>query len=838
MQGMTTPSSPSSKSHVNPALHSRVVKLLGAAVACGALAAAVLLPVIGGVGLAATKVSDQFLGTPCDLVITPAQQTTTVLASDGKTVIARLFAQNRQDVPLTAIPQSVQDALISTEDRRFYSHHGVDVHGIARAALHNGGGGGATQGGSTLTMQYVKQVRYYQAATPAQRQAAIDQDLHRKIQDAKCAIDLEKRYSKKQILDDYLNIAFFGENSYGIQTAAQTYFGVPASKLTVPQGAMLVGLVQSPSQLDPFENPQGARQRRDQVLDNMVGTGSLTAAQAAKYKTQPLRLSGTKAPPVREGCANSTESIANVGFFCDYVIDWLRSQGGLSPQTVQTGGFKIVTSLDAHLQNSGQQAVWGSGLDPNSPTALVMPSVDPKTGRVQTMITSRHYGVGAGQTTVPLFTSAYAGSGSTYKYFTALAALKLGAQPDFTLTTGNNYTVHNCPVDPNSNTPPYNVSNAGSYNATLPLSDALPESVNTYFVGMEDQFFGCDLSPIVQTALGLGMTHLNDPAPNSATESVAEATISQHQTGFTLGFSSTSALELSVAYGAMANDGVFCPADPIVSVTGPTGKAVSYKKPSCSRQFSPQIARTMLNMMTTDTTSYKGTAYRYFQDWYARGGSPIPSKTGTDNDDDKLPDGGKGNSALWYVGVTPNLASAAALVNPTSPKATITGLPDNVSNNGSDVFGAYASTYWLDAYGPTLQAQSWTWPSPTDIPNAMTVPDVIGRTEAAATATLSQQGFTAAVSTVVCGSPEAPGNVGYYAPQVAAPGTRITLCLSNGIAPNGYQPRYVNPSDGYGSGGFNDGGTSNGGGTGGFNGGGNSNGGWMSSSPSSSPTGR
>lgn len=818
MQGMTTPpsgpsSSPSHKSPVNRVVHSRLVKLLGAAVVCGALAAGVLLPVIGGVGLAATKVSDQFLGTPCDLVITPAQQTTTVLASDGKTVIARLFAQNRQDVPLTAIPQSVQDALISTEDRRFYSHHGVDVHGIARAALHNGGGGG-TQGGSTLTMQYVKQVRYYQASTPAQREAAINQDLHRKIQDAKCAIDLEKRYSKKQILDDYLNIAFFGENSYGIQTAAQTYFRTSAAKLTVPQAAMLVGLVQSPSELDPFVNPQGARQRRDQVLDNMVSTGALTAAAAAKYKAEPLRLSGSKAPPVREGCANSTESIANVGFFCDYVVDWLRTQGGLSSQTVQTGGFKIVTTLDASLQNSGQQAVWSSGLDPNSPTALVMPSVDPKTGRVQTMITSRHYGVAAGQTTIPLFTSAYAGSGSTYKYFTALAALKLGAQPNLTLTTGNSYTVRNCPVDPNSNVPAYTVRNAGSYGATLPLSDALPESVNTYFVGLEDQFFGCDLSPIVQTALGLGMTHLNDPAPNSASkQSVAQATVSQHQTGFTLGFTGTSALELSAAYGAMANDGVFCPANPIASITGPDGNPVSYKKPTCSRQFSPQIARTMLTIMTADTNSYKGTAYRYFRDWYAQGGSPIASKTGTDNDAENLPDGGNGNSALWYVGVTPKLVSAAALVNPTTPKATITGLPDNVSNNGSDVFGAYASTYWLDAYGPKLQFDSWTWPSATDIPDAVTVPDVIGQDQATAAATLAQQGFTASVSTVVCGSSQAPGNVGYYAPQVATPGTKITLCLSNGISVNGYQPRYVDPSGGYSNGTYNGGtgGNSNGG---------------------------
>ena len=196
---------------------------------------------------------------------------------------------------------------------------------------------------------------------------------------------------------------------------------------------MLVGLVQSPSALDPFVDPQAALARRNQVLQNMVDNGKLSATAPARY-TRPLGLSSSKPPPVRRGCINASTSIRNAGFFCDYAVRWLQDVGGLSQQTIETGGLKIVTSLDASLQNSGQQAVWNSNLNPASPTALVMPSVDPKTGHVTTMITSRHYGVNAGQTTVPLFTDAYAGSGSTYKYFTALTALKLGVRPDFTLT--------------------------------------------------------------------------------------------------------------------------------------------------------------------------------------------------------------------------------------------------------------------------------------------------------------------------------------------------------------------------------------------------------------------
>jgi membrane peptidoglycan carboxypeptidase len=775
-----------------------IARLVGAVITCGLLAAAMLLPFVGGIGLAADTAATHFLNTTCDVVVTPAQQTTTVLGSDGKTVIATLFAQNRQDIPLTQVPIAIQKALVSTEDRRFYSHHGVDLRGILRAAVHNGDGSNV-QGGSTLTMQYVKQIRYYQAKTDAERAAAIQQNLQRKLEDARCALNLEKKYTKAQILDGYLNIAFFGENSYGIQTAARTYFGVAASALTLPQGAMLVGLLQSPTAFDPFNNPELARQRRDVVLDNMVSTGDLTAAQATHYKSTPLALSSSTPPPLHEGCANASPLIKNVGFFCDYVVNWLENQGGVPEQELLTGGLRITTTLDVSLQNAGQTAIWKSGLDPKSPTALVMPSVDPRSGAVTTMITSRHYGLRGdlGQTSLPLFTAGYAGSGSTYKYFTTLAALKLGVQPNFTLTTGSNaYTVRNCPVDPAGTTAPYTTHNAGTYNATLPLADALPESVNTYFVGMEDQLFGCDVQPIVQTALSLGMTTLNAPETPGAPTTIAQAVVAQHQAGFTLGFAPTSPLELSAAYGAVANDGVFCPPTPIARITSATGAPVAYQKAACSRQFDPQIARTMVHMMTVDTTSYQGTAASYFQNWYGAGGSLVASKTGTNNDNPTGPDGGNGNSALWFVGVTPTLVSAAALINPTAPTATVTGLPADVTNNGSDVFGAYASTYWLDAYGPGLQSQHWIWPDSAAIAGASPVPDLTGQSPSAAADMLSSASFGIATATVRCGSPQPAGQVAYYGPHLAAPGSTITVCLSNGVTPSGY---YV-PSSGSGQG--------------------------------------
>jgi membrane peptidoglycan carboxypeptidase len=165
----------------------------------------------------------------------------------------------------------------------------------------------------------------------------------------------------------------------------------------------------------------------------------------------------------------------------------------------------------------------------------------------------------------------------------------------------------------------------------------------------------------------------------------------------------------------------------------------------------------------------------YFRNWYADGGSPIASKTGTDNDRTDT-----GNSALWFVGVTPSLTAAAALVNPGDPTATVAGLPAEVANNGSDVFGAYASTYWLDAYGPGLPSQQWEWPSPTAVPAAVTVPYLTGRTISDAIDTLTAAGLTASVAPVSCGSDQPTGTVGYYGRRVVSAGGAVTLCPSSG----------------------------------------------------------
>ncbi len=266
------------------------------------------------------------------------------------------------------------------------------MRGLIRSAINTSSGD--TQGGSTLTMQYVKQIRYYQAGDNPKKQAeAIAQNLNRKIEDAKCALYIEgtKHESKQQILDNYLNIAFFGENSYGIQTAARTYFDKDAKQLTLPESAMLVGLLRAPTEYDPFINPEAARTRRDQVIDNLVTVGDLTQGQAAKYKATPVSLATTAPPQVREGCANAPDNVTNVGFFCDYAVNWLLDHKAVTESQLQTGGLKIVTTLDAKMQNSMQRKLFAK-LSTKAPMAAIMPVVDPHTGEVLAMATSKKYG--------------------------------------------------------------------------------------------------------------------------------------------------------------------------------------------------------------------------------------------------------------------------------------------------------------------------------------------------------------------------------------------------------------------------------------------------------------
>jgi membrane peptidoglycan carboxypeptidase len=770
-----------------------VGKLIGAVVAAAVLTAGLLLPYVGGLGLAGRHEAAKFLNTTCNLQETQPPQPTTFYASDGKTAIARVFKQDRQPVPLSSIPPILVQALVATEDRRFYSHHGVDMRGLLRSAVSNAGG--ATQGGSTLTMQYVKQIRYYQAGADVQKQqAAIDQNLNRKIEDAKCALYIEgtKKESKDTILDNYLNIAFFGENAYSVESAAQTYFNKHVEQLTLPESALLVGLLRAPSEYDPFRYPDAAKARRNEVLQNLVAVHDISQADADKYKATPVRLATTSAPLVREGCANANTKILNVGFFCDYAETWLQNVQGITD--LSTGGYKVVTTLNASQQNSAQQHLW-SAFPATSPMTAVIPAVDPRNGNVTSMTTSKIYGTSknakdVSHTVVPNFTNYSASGASTYKLFSLLTALQTGVPDTWTLGTnvnGQGYLPANCY---SSTVAAKNGDANVHYNINESLRTATAKSSNTFFVGMDDTLFACDLQPIVDMALKLGMNGLKQPIDSSSKLTLAQEIVSnQYVLPIALGSGlGTSPLELAGAYAAIANGGNFNAPAPILSIVDENGKSISVKRSPAVRVVSPQVAAQAVNILADDTHSSGGTSTQKFQNWYSQGGSIVAGKTGT------AVTGGAGtkNAGLWFVGMTPTLTAATAIFNPNGPSNAIASLP-GVSNPADNAYGDYASGIWLDSFSALLLHQQWSWADPQSPQFGDPVPQIVGLDVAQAQAKLTAAGYKMAYldlpNALTCASEQPAGTIAFAGPELAPKGATITVCPSNGIKQLVYKPK-------------------------------------------------
>ena len=765
-----------------------LLKLIVAVVVTGLVASLLFVPYFAGFGAASNAITNKFLDAQCNLKQANLDQSTTIYARDGVTKIATLYKDNRSVIKLAAIPKIAQDALIDTEDRRFYQHHGLDIRGLARAAV-NDSGNNSTQGASTLTQQLVKQTRFYEAGSDKAKQNAATADTtDRKIYEAKCALKLEQEFTKHQILEKYFNIAFFGEQSYGIDVAARNYFNVTPQKLTVPEAAMLAGLVKNPTLFDPFQHPTAARERRNEVIDNMVVAGNLTQAQANKYKKVPFVLNETTRRSLgAQGCTFAFGTIENVGFFCDYAVNWLEKTGGLSQDQLETGGYKIITSIDPTLQNTATTKEW-KAFPSKSPTALVQPAVDPTTGEVTAFITNKHYNTGLkhaandpSYTVNPLFTNATGGSGSTFKYFTMIAALTAGVQPDQALTTaGAAYFPKNCGEDTTVKANGI-TKDAGP---TLTFSNAFAQSSNIYFVGMEDQIFNCDLSTIVKTAQNLGLTSLsqNGRVTSHPTWTVAQRVTNGNEYTFTLGQVSVSPLELARAYGVAANDGVLCQSRPILSVTASDGKSVPFKQATCTRKMSQWVARTALKIMMGPTTN--GTAsqqmYSNFFDKHPSYEYPVAGKTGTNNASKNGKDS-KQNAALWFVGVTPRLVSASAMFNPDHPTKAIRGVPgfpgDSAAN---DAYGAVSSIFWAKSFGSTVAKKRWSWPSPYSVTNGQQVPQLRGYSAGDATQRLKDAGFKGVQYPIECGSNVPPGFVAYNGPDYAAPGSTVYFCMSNG----------------------------------------------------------
>ncbi|MCQ9341229.1 transglycosylase domain-containing protein [Corynebacterium phoceense] len=581
-----------------------LLKMVCATALVGLLCALAMAPVAGVGGVAIARTQEAMESDINDLEAANMPGVTTIKDATGEDM-AYLFTQRRYPVAPDKISQTMKDAIVSIEDRRFYDHEGVDIQGNFRAVATNVLAGGVSQGASTLDQQYVKNYLLLVTAEDEEdQQAATEQSVARKLREMRMATQIDKTLSKEQILANYLNLVSFGNHAYGIEAAARTYFGENASELTLPQSAMLAGMVQSSEYLNPYTNEEAVTERRNTVLQSMAANGYISQAEADDAAAQPL---GVNSEPslLTNGCIGAGDR----GFFCDYVLEYLDAKG-LDVDSLARGGYTITTTLDPKAQDAAKKAV----SDQTSPTApgvaevmnVVEPAADDRD--VLAMVSSRTYGLDQDnyETILPQpYSLVGNGAGSVFKIFTAAAGLEAGYGIKDQLSVPARYEAsglghggaQNCPADK------YCVENAGSYQASMTLQDALAYSPNTTFVQMLEQL---GVSSIVDTSVKLGLRSYIKDGSFSEDSSIAQTAKDSSMGSYTLGPTAVNPLELSNVGATIASGGMWCEPNPIEKITDRDGNEVYLDPTPCERAIDKDVADALSNALSQDAV--KGTA--------------------------------------------------------------------------------------------------------------------------------------------------------------------------------------------------------------------------------------
>ena len=702
-------------------------RLVTLAVVAGVLAAAMVLPIVAASGILVRNEANKF--TTLSINSQGLPQRSEILDRYGhllayvygvdlpyynnadSTSVIRYFGWDRQPVAYSQIDENMINAIVAIEDSRYWVHGAIDLRGTIRAAV-NDIQHQPVQGGSTIAQQYVKNVLLLsaeEAASAQGEQAAAADTLNRKLNELRMAVAVEHQQTKQEILAGYLNDAYFGYNAYGIEAAAETYFGTSAAKLTVTQAATLAGIVENPSKYDPILHPSTALIRRNTVLARMAQTDNgLTAAQAKIDEAKPL---GLNVSVPESGCESAT--VGTAGFFCEYVEEVILhdSAYGKTPlaraKLLSTGGLKIYTTLDPQDQAAATNAV--NYVEPghdnyynpghNADTEAV---IQPGTGQIRAIAENAPYGTGPGQTEIDYaVNTAYGGSsngvqtGSSSKLFTLVTALSQGLPFGFTMsvpgsTTINGYT--NCQGGPAGNyngiAGAYNVTNAegpGSA-STQSLYTGTTQSVNTFYAELEKKVGLCN---VVHTAVNLGLTRVDGTSllSNDGAQYAADNIPS-----FTLGSVGVAPLSMAAAYATVAARGTYCAPVAIDKIVTATGGKLSVPSADCHQALSTQVSDAvnyiLQGVLTTGTAATVGG----LNDREAAG------KTGTSNVAN-----GYGTPYAAFAGYTPTLVSYVSVFNPVSPTV-------------HDTMGGSASCYRLEfggidcpgeMFGTNAPASTW-----------------------------------------------------------------------------------------------------------------------------------
>jgi membrane peptidoglycan carboxypeptidase len=758
------------------------------------LFAGVMAPVAIGLGEASNQLSDSVDSISSDLASAEFPLVTTMTDRNGNP-IAYLFNQYRLPVSFNQISPNMTNAIIAIEDKRFYQHAGVDLKGALRAALSNSSGG-STQGASTITQQYVKNFLINVVDRDNKTAQAEDQaqTVVRKLREAKMAMTLDQEWTKNNILTGYLNVVQFGHTGigpYGVGAAAAAFFKTTPEKLTVPQAALLAGMVNNPVLNDPYRHPQTALTRRNVVIDKMVENGALTKADATQDKKAPLGVAQGGPIVPSSTCIGAPD---DAGFFCDYAVNYLK-QAGFTADQINTGGYTIKTTLDPHISRVAKQNV-NARFKPNANgIANTFDIIKPGTSSHQllALVANRNYGEDATKgetlTNLPADVSDTFGAGSTFKIFTTAAALERG-------TVGLNSILPNpntfcfSYLDPRYNSC-YPVSNAEAHNIDpLPLPQALAISPNTAFVKVE---IATGIPNVLTMAYRLGMRntmqsniHGADPTVAQSKRNGGDWTSSQLQffrqkASFTLGTAALSPLELANSIATLGSGGVWCPPTPIISVTDRYGKPVQVPQQPCERVVPTGLANTLLNGLSHDTVP-GGTSVVPAQ--AANWTRPISAKTGTT----------QVNKSLAFVGLTDGYAASSIVFADGSHPAVICGHTDPIrlASDGAcagGFGGPVAAPTFFNAFNDLLAGKPDT-PVPGPDPAYMNaagrgslVPFVMNTQSGSAVNTLRAAGYPARI--VPFNSTAPKGLVVAQTPQgnLIPTGTPITLYVSTGALP-------------------------------------------------------
>jgi membrane peptidoglycan carboxypeptidase len=649
--------------------------------------AASMLTTLGGAGLMASHIDEATIHGTADLRAGILPAATTVTDSAGEP-IANLYDQYRNPVTASEISPTMKAAIVAIEDRRFYSHGGVDARGALRALVNNSGGG-TRQGGSTLTQQYVKNYDLYVTAqTDPQRQAAVAPSYTRKIAEAELAVVLDRELSKDEILARYLNIIYLGHDAYGVEAAARLYFGTTAAELTLSQAALLAGMVRSPAEYDPIRRPAAALDRRNLVIEQMHQQGAITGPQATAASAAPLGVRDDAEVPAG-GCF----AAGDAGFFCTYVVAYLE-QAGIPAEQLTRGGYTVRTTLDRDALARVKAAV-DDQVDPTTPkVANVMTVVAPGTGSrpVVAMAANRTYGNRPGQSSYGMpYRADNVGAGSVYKIFTAAVALEQGvAGIDSMLDVPpSGYT---SPVFRDDNGNPVQVTNVGDHPAQLSLADALAQSPNTAFVKLLES---TGVPAVVDMSQRLGVTSLaTTPADDKpGSPSIADVARSHQQASFTLGVSPTSSLELANVAATLASHGTWCPPSPIESVTDRVGAPVTLSRAPCRQALDPAIADTLMSGLGKDDRAGGTSATAASSEGWER---PVAAKTGTTQE----------HKSAAFLGATPQMAGASIVFDDSSsPQPICDGSPPHSCVEGTLYGGTVPARTWYRAMGGILAGE-------------------------------------------------------------------------------------------------------------------------------------